>query len=154
MKIMTTTNYSPNKKTTPDVEEVIDQNTIAYRVRWKRKKLGLLSKELAAACDVPPSSINMLEMNRVGQPRYLKKLAEVLQVTTDFLLYGEDDLPEIEGNATLISVAAPLQPNFDSSDYYVVKMEKGTKPFYAEGMKQVGQVNEVFIGHKKKNNPI
>mgnify|MGYP003638838902 FL=1 len=141
---MTQENILENKLKAP----LAVQETIGSRVRWKRKKMGMLSKELAAKCDVPPSSINMLEMDRVGQPRYLKKLADELKVTTDYLLYGDAE-NNIEGSSTLISVSAPLQPNFETSDYYVVKIAKGKKPFYADDMEQVGMINEVFVAHKK-----
>ena len=58
-----------------------DLSTIAGRVKWKREKLGWQSNELAAKCNVPPTSINMLEMGKVEQPRYLKLLAEKLKTT-------------------------------------------------------------------------
>ena len=146
---MTDKIISQNKLKT-QIDNKSDQDTIASRVRYKRKKLGLMSKQLAEMCNVPPSSINMLEMGRVKHPKYIIVLAEKLQETTDFLLNGTTSLhSKMNTNSNLLSVSDPIQPDFESSDYYVVKMTKGSKPFYMEGMVQVGTVNGVFIEHKK-----
>ena len=129
-----------------------DLTTIAGRVRWKREKLGWLSNELAAKCNVPATSINMLEMGKVQQPRYLTTLADQLQTTTDYLLYGHSDEVRISVavDSTLLSVDQDIRPDFRNNDYYVVQIKKGEKPFYSPGMSQVGEVKEIFVGHKKK----
>jgi len=129
-----------------------DLTTIAGRVRWKRETLGLQANELAVECEVPATSINMLEMGKVQQPRYLTTLAEKLNTTTDYLLYGQSDEKRISvpKNSTLISVNQEMRPDFSSNDYYVVQIKKGEKPFYSPGMTQVGEIKEIFVGHKKK----
>jgi transcriptional regulator with XRE-family HTH domain len=128
-----------------------DLSTIAGRVKWKREKLGWQSNELAAKCNVPPTSINMLEMGKVEQPRYLKLLAEKLKTTTDFLLYGESDETNVRVplDTTLLLVDQDVRPDFSNYDYYVVKIKKSETPFYSPGMTQEGEVKEIFIGHKK-----
>ena len=129
-----------------------DLTTIAGRVRWKRETLGLQANELAVECEVPATSINMLEMGKVQQPRYLTTLAEKLNTTTDYLLYGQSDDTRVSvpKNSTLVSVNQEMRPDFNNKDYYVVEINKGNKPFYSPGMTQVGEVKEIFVGHKKK----
>ena len=129
-----------------------DLTTIAGRVRWKREKLGWLSNELAAKCNVPATSINMLEMGKVQQPRYLTTLADKLETTTDYLLYGHSDEVRVSVavDSTLLAVDQDIRPDFNNKDYYVVEINKGNKPFYSPGMTQVGEVKEIFVGHKKK----
>ena len=128
-----------------------DLSTIAGRVKWKREKLGWQANELAVECKVPPTSINMLEMGKVQQPRYLKLLAEKLRTTTDFLLYGESDETNLRVplDTTLLLVDQDIRPDFKNFDYYVVKIKKNEKPFYSPGMSQEGEIKEIFIGHKK-----
>jgi transcriptional regulator with XRE-family HTH domain len=132
------------------IKDSYDLDTIAGRVRWKREKLGFKSNELAEMCNVPATSINMLEMGKVQQPRYLTTLAEKLKTSTDYLLYGDSDenTIRISKDTTLISVDQDIRPDFSQFDYYVVKIKKGKEPFYPSSMNQVGQVEEIFIGHK------
>lgn len=128
-----------------------DLKTLAGRVRWKREQKGWQSNELAAKCNVPATSINMLEMGKVKQPRYLTTLAEKLETTTDYLLYGHNDETRVSIpiDSTLISVDKDIRPDFKNYDYYVVKIKKDTKPFYSSEMTQEGEVKEIFIGQKK-----
>ena len=129
-----------------------DLTTIAGRVRWKREGLGIQANTLADMCGVPSTSINMLEMGKVKQPRNLTTLAEKLTTTTDYLLYGQSDDTRVSvpKNSTLVSVNQEMRPDFNNKDYYVVEINKGDKPFYSPGMTQVGEVKEIFVGHKKK----
>ena len=101
----------------------VKHSTIADRVKFKRLAKGWKANVLAAKCDVPATSINMLEMGKVKIPQYLIKLADVLGTTTDFLLRGD-------------------------SDYYLVKIKKGETPFYSSGMTQVAEVVTLLIDHK------
>jgi transcriptional regulator with XRE-family HTH domain len=128
-----------------------DLTTIAGRVRWKRESLNLQSNTLATMCGVPSTSINMLEMGKVQQPRYLTTLADKLQTTTDYLLYGQSDDTRVSvpKNSTLVSVNQEMRPDFNNKDYYVVEINKGSTPFYSAGMTQVGEIKEIFVGHKK-----
>lgn len=137
-----------SKKINP---EDYDLTTIAGRVRWKRDKLGMKSYELAAECEVPPTSINMLEMGKVKQPRYLTTLAEKLKTTTDYLLFGdaEETTVRISNDQTLLCVDQDIRPDFKNYDYYAVKVPKGSKPFYPAEMSQVGEISRIFVGHKK-----
>jgi len=129
-----------------------DLTTIAGRVRWKKDKLGFQSNELAEKCGVPATSINMLEMGKVQQPRYLTTLAEKLKTTTDYLLYGDSDetTVRITKDQTLLSVDQDIRPDFNNYDYYAVQIKKNTKPFYSSDMTQVGEITNIFVGHKKE----
>jgi len=61
---------------------------IGDRVKELRNTLKLTQKQLGEALGVTHQNIQNLEKNRVDNPRYLIKLAELLQTTTDFLLNG------------------------------------------------------------------
>ncbi len=61
---------------------------IGDRVKELRNALSLTQKQLGEALGVTHQNIQNLEKNRVDSPRYLSKLAELLQTTTDFLLNG------------------------------------------------------------------
>jgi len=61
---------------------------IGDRVKELRNTLKLTQKQLGEALGVTHQNIQNLEKNRVDSPRYLSKLAELLQTTTDFLLNG------------------------------------------------------------------
>lgn len=128
-----------------------DLTTIAGRVRWKKDRLGLQSNELAVMCGVPATSINMLEMGKVQQPRYLTTLAEKLKTTTDYLLYGDSDetTVRISKDQTLLSVDQDIRPDFNNYDYYAVRIKKNTKPFYSSDMTQVGEITNIFVGNTK-----
>jgi transcriptional regulator with XRE-family HTH domain len=127
----------------------LKHSTIASRVKFKRKAKGWKANFLAAKCDVPATSINMLEMGKVKMPQYLIKLADALETTTDFLLRGEADYRPIKTtfNQSQITIDREIQPDSDS-DYYLVKVKKGETPFYSSGMTQVAEVVALLIDHK------
>lgn len=58
-------------------------NDLADRVREAREMMGWSQSELARAVGVPPQSIQQLEAGSVRQPRYLRRLSEVLGFDLD-----------------------------------------------------------------------
>jgi transcriptional regulator with XRE-family HTH domain len=127
----------------------VNHSTIASRVKFKRKAKGWKANFLAAKCDVPATSINMLEMGKVKMPQYLIKLADALETTTDFLLRGdaEQNLVQASKIRSQVTIDREIQPDSDS-DYYLVKIKKGETPFYSSGMTQVAEVVALLIDHK------
>jgi transcriptional regulator with XRE-family HTH domain len=127
----------------------VKHSTIADRVKFKRLAKGWKANFLAAKCDVPATSINMLEMGKVKMPQYLIKLADALETTTDFLLRGdaEQNLVQASKVRSQVTIDREIQPDSDS-DYYLVKIKKGETPFYSSGMTQVAEVVTLLIDHK------
>tara|TARA_R110002049_G_scaffold249215_1_gene423643 strand:+ start:483 stop:917 length:435 start_codon:yes stop_codon:yes gene_type:complete len=126
-----------------------EPETLAERVIYKRKMMGMRAVDLAKRLDISPTSLNHLEMGNVKQPQYMADLAEKLDTTIDWLLNGQEEpnVVRVSEHITLIAVDTPIQPD-SKFDYYVVKIDKNKKPFYADNMVQIGKVNKIFIGHK------
>jgi len=61
---------------------------IGGRVVAERDRLGMTQKDLADATGLPQATISRIERNDIKQPRVevLRKLAEALHVTADYLI--------------------------------------------------------------------
>jgi transcriptional regulator with XRE-family HTH domain len=122
------------------------KNGIGDRVAWKRKSMGLQARELAEMLDVHPTSLSMLEVGKVGTPRYIKKLAEALEVEIDWLLTGdlESSVKKPSGNKALFGcdTLTELNPNYD---YHVVRIKKGEKLFTPKDVDIIGPINKTLI---------
>lgn len=123
-----------------------EKNGIGDRVAWKRKSMGLQARELAEMLDVHPTSLSMLEVGKVGTPRYIKKLAEALEVEIDWLLTGdlESSVKKPSGNKALFGcdTLTELNPNYD---YHVVRIKKGEKLFTPKDVDIIGPINKTLI---------
>lgn len=65
----------------------VDPKVIGGRVRKKRTELGLNQKTLAERVGISPSAINQYEKgDKVPSTETLVKLAQELEITTDYLL--------------------------------------------------------------------
>jgi transcriptional regulator with XRE-family HTH domain len=71
--------------------------TIGERLRSARLRLALSQEDLAARSGVPVVTISRAENDRFEMPRpaTVRKLAEVLDVTPGWLLFGEGEGPAI-----------------------------------------------------------
>ena len=123
-----------------------EKNGIGDRVAGKRKSMGLQARELAEMLDVHPTSLSMLEVGKVGTPRYIKKLAEALEVEIDWLLTGdlESSVKKPSGNKALFGcdTLTELNPNYD---YHVVRIKKGEKLFTPKDVDIIGPINKTLI---------
>ena len=123
-----------------------EKNGIGDRVAWKRKSMGLQARELAEMLDVHPTSLSMLEVGKVGTPRYIKKLAEALEVEIEWLLTGdlESSVKKPSGNKALFGcdTLTELNPNYD---YHVVRIKKGEKLFTPKDVDIIGPINKTLI---------
>lgn len=67
---------------------------LALRVRARREQLGLSQSEVARRLGKRQQTVNALEAGAVERPGYLIDLARVLEVTPDWLLYGDGPAPD------------------------------------------------------------
>lgn len=73
--------------------------TLAERVAKRREQLGLSQKNLAEKIQVSQQSINKIESGQTRSPRNLDKLAEALEVSPQWLLFGDKPAPVIANDA-------------------------------------------------------
>tara|TARA_R100001530_G_scaffold105452_1_gene73607 strand:- start:67 stop:528 length:462 start_codon:yes stop_codon:yes gene_type:complete len=120
------------------------------RVKWKRKAMGYSQPDLAKLCDVSTSNINNIERHLVGLPRYIKRLADVLDTSIEYLVNGQTDpsVVHIAQHISLLSVDTPIKPELKDFDYHIVKIKKGQQLFVPKEVDVIGKVEEIFIGHK------
>ena len=124
-------------------------STLASRVVWKRKTLGLTAKDLAKTLDISPTSLNNLERGLVKIPRYVKALAEALNTDVKWLLTGDKqpNVVKISEHISILSANVPIKPDANF-DYHIVRIKKGDPLFTPQDVEVVGQVNRIFIAHK------
>lgn len=77
----------------PEYKERAFFMELGDRIRQLRKELGMSQAELAKKVDMHPRQLPRYEIG-AGKPSIetLKKLAKYLEVSTDYLLYGEDGI--------------------------------------------------------------
>lgn len=67
------------------------QKSLKTRVETLRLKKGLTQAELAAMVFVTPDEINEIESGQLNQPMYILDLADALDVTPEYLQFGDGD---------------------------------------------------------------
>ncbi|CAN5298218.1 hypothetical protein BH23CHL1_BH23CHL1_19120 [soil metagenome] len=67
-------------------------STIGERVRWARKRRLLSQEDLSAASTLPVVTISRIENDHPSEPRpsTIKKLAQALDVSPAWLMFGEE----------------------------------------------------------------
>ena len=89
-------------------------DTIGDRVRQCRTQKKWSQATLAKEAGVAQASISYIENNTSDQSKYLPQIAKALQVSNDYLLYGQDYIDKNKG---------------DLSDFVVINgKEEGEKP--------------------------
>lgn len=90
--------------------------TLGRRICLRRKALGLTQEQVAERMNVSVQMISNLELgNKAIRPENLVKISTVLQVSTDYLLFGhstassETDLSEKMARLTREQRAAVMQ---------------------------------------------
>lgn len=82
---------------------------LGQRIKMKRHDRGLTQEELANRLDVTPQHISAIELDkRLPSLSFLARLAERLDVTTDYLITGK--------NSTASDVAAAIMADSSISD--------------------------------------
>ena len=79
--------------------------TLGERIRRVRLRYGMSQAELARRIKISGNSLNKIEAGETPDPRAsrIKAIADVLGVTTDYLLRGEDDT-ESEHEAAAVAL--------------------------------------------------
>lgn len=73
----------------------MDKNSFASRLKWMREERGYTQQQLAEFTGISLGSIRRYEQSKNGSisnAEYLLKLAEILDITPEFLLKGENDM--------------------------------------------------------------
>jgi SOS-response transcriptional repressor LexA len=79
---------------------------ISERIKKRRKKLGLTQAALAEMVGIAQQSLQSIESGKIEKPRKIKELAEALQTTPEFLLFGVGEID----NATVVASAGNYLP--------------------------------------------
>ncbi|GAU08109.1 helix-turn-helix domain-containing protein [Desulfoplanes formicivorans] len=69
-----------------------NQNSFAFRLRKARESIGITQKELAKKIGVVPNSVQNYEGGTFPKGDVVAKIAEALNVSTDWLLSGKEEL--------------------------------------------------------------
>lgn len=103
--------------------------TLAERVAKRREQLGLSQKTLAEKIQVSQQSINKIESGQTRSPRNLDRLAEALDVSPQWLLFGDDSVPvksvdiyDSEIKASSLRVEEWESMNRDKDEFVEVSM--------------------------------
>tara|TARA_R100000541_G_scaffold45902_1_gene52939 strand:- start:236 stop:625 length:390 start_codon:yes stop_codon:yes gene_type:complete len=114
----------------------IEKERIGDRVLQKRKEMGLTQGELAERVRKGMSfqNIGNLEQHKIKKaPDYIHELAEILDVTTDWLMRGEDSNYQVEDQVhDLLATDRPI--DFDFRDpLFAVSVPAGDKLILQSG---------------------
>ncbi|MFV0547220.1 MAG: XRE family transcriptional regulator [Limnobaculum xujianqingii] len=103
--------------------------TLAERVAKRREQLGLSQKTLAEKIQVSQQSINKIESGQTRSPRNLDRLAEALDVSPQWLLFGDESVPiksvdiyDSEIKASSLRVEEWESMNRDKDEFVEVSM--------------------------------
>lgn len=103
--------------------------TLAERVAKRREQLGLSQKTLAEKIQVSQQSINKIESGQTRSPRNLDRLAEALEVSPQWLLFGDESVPiksvdiyDSEIKASSLRVEEWESMNRDKDEFVEVSM--------------------------------
>ncbi len=100
------------------------------RLKYLRERDKMYQSELAEKLNLAPSSISMYERgDRDPDTSTLSKIAEIFNVTTDYLL-GRTDIPDMLNEP--IQIAASMKDGLDISD-----MDEDEKKFINDFIKMV-----------------
>ncbi|MBR4073554.1 MAG: helix-turn-helix domain-containing protein [Clostridia bacterium] len=100
--------------------------TINERVTAYRKRIGLSKKDVALSLGLSPSTYSRMEAKGTIKPDIIVRLASILRVTANDILYGENkpELNEIESSVSDIPERRPTvnQPQLilNKDDYIQV----------------------------------
>ena len=101
-------------------------NTIAERLRTRRKALNLTQKELAKKIGVSQGAIGQLESGRNQNTTKIYELAAALAVDTEWLLYGTQNSIDETGKKV------------SSNGFGVVSFSDTPIQFYSNFIKELG----------------
>ncbi len=101
--------------------------TMGERISKRRKELNLTQEQLAESINLSLQSISCIELGKKAvRPKNLVNLCKVLNVSTDYILTGKKESPQLDG---VFKKLATL----NESDYTMV--EKLIEHFYSKDKK-------------------
>lgn len=98
---------------------------LGRRISLRRKALGLTQEQVAEQMNVSVQMISTLELGRKAiRPENLAKISSVLQISTDYLLFGRSNCA---GPAELSSKLSALPPEHQNAINQIIDLflEKG-----------------------------
>lgn len=91
-------------------------DTFATRLKYAREKMGLNQSELARRVGIKPQSIQYIESGSTQKSRYVLKIAHVLGVNAEWLVYGVGSIEPTENVLVFRENTAELQRRFLTAD--------------------------------------
>ena len=89
-------------------------------------------------------NIANVETGRVTNPRYLSKLADVLQTTVSYLVDGTTAKRVEVDTPTYIATLTEEINQDTSKDYWVVEVNNGDKLFLTDSARKVSKIKQIF----------
>ena len=107
------------------------------KIKKLRKSIGMTQKELAEATGIKRSTIGMGESNKQGTSNEnLIRLAQVLNVTVDYLLLDDSTLENDESHNISINVPREYIDKYKITSrdkkQYIEEMKKATEAFFMD----------------------
>ena len=107
------------------------------KIKKLRKSIGMTQKELAEATGIKRSTIGMVESNKQGTSNEnLIRLAQVLNVTVDYLLLDDSTLENDESHNISINVPREYIDKYKITSrdkkQYIEEMKKATEAFFMD----------------------
>ena len=100
----------------------MNQNNLKDRIKLLRKKKGISQTIMASEIGISYSQYSRYEARGVQPPaETLKKIAENLETTVDYLLYGEEKAQESLQNSELIKQFKEIEKLPENEKNIVIK---------------------------------
>ena len=91
----------------------MDWTEIGGRIRGQREYLGYTREQFSELLDVTPKFCSDIELGLKGMSiPTLCKIANSLQLSTDYILFGQDQVAEDDDLARLIGSCSPLNRKY------------------------------------------
>ena len=119
-------------------------NNLGERVKGLRLGLGFSQTQLADKLGISYKYIANVETRRVTNPRYLSKLADVLQTTVSYLVDGTTAKRVEIDTPTYIATLTEEINQATSKDYWVVEVNNGDKLFLTDSARKVSKIKQIF----------
>ena len=122
--------------------------TFGERLKYLREKEKMYQSELAEKLNLAPSTISMYEHgDRDPDTSTLSKIAEIFNVTTDYLLGRTDDLKSIDDRLKKHNITTAASADIDLNKY--AELDDDKKDFVK---KQMNAMIDMFLKEKKRKN--
>ncbi len=79
--------------------------TLAERLRSRRKEVGWTQEQLAQRVGSSQAVIQKIENGKSLRPRKIEEIARVLETSPAWLMFGDDDVSGLDGEAIEVAMA-------------------------------------------------